>query len=552
MLKVLKILIFIFLSSRVQAITIAETEFIGNKEVSNKELYRVLSFQNGDDFDYEIANQSISRIYDLYRSEGYRFVEIKPLEALPIDVNRVKIIITIQESPLNYIANMTFTGNYAIKDLIFSELISNSDFNTDDIPKIKQLILDQYALRGYFFTEVNIDKMIQTDVGAEINFLINENKPFNHNYFLFRGNRVSKDFSLIKISRLDRRSTLTPSLLAQARTRLLAKSYITECSINPLDYETLLIDVKEGKMTTISGIVGYNSKNEDYPFNGFLDFAFKNLFGSDRALGFRWNKLQENRTDLALSYHDSGLRNYYFSADIEVKRTEYDTLATLSELYLALNYDFINQDIGLYSRYTKYDILASTSLEEPEEINAIGVFWHQNYFDHLNNPRSGYQARISIDYNMSSLDDSNYNITKASFAYAHSFNNNFVLFNKLNTNYSTKKNLSSYNDFKLGGFSSLRGFQEEQFSGYLTAWSNSELRYLFGQDNNLFFFADTGYLENSKADIITKQGHLYSTGLGMRIATRLGNLTFEYGLGYNDGWNSLYDGLIHFGVETSF
>ena len=198
---------------------------------------------------------------------------------------------------------------------------------------------------------------------------------------------------------------------------------------------------------------------------------------------FRWNKLQENRTDLALSYHDSGLRNYYFSADIEVTRTEYDTLATLSELYLALNYDFTNQDVGVYSSYMNYDIIASTSLEEPEQITAIGVFWHQNYFDHLFNPRSGYQARFSIDYNMSSLDDSNYNITKASLAYAHSFKNNFVLFNKLNTNYSTKKNLSPYNDFKLGGFSSLRGFQEEQFSGYLTAWSNSELRFLFGNDN---------------------------------------------------------------------
>jgi len=550
--KVFWLTLLLFITTKLIAVTIAETEFIGNSLISNKDLYSVLSFQNGDEFDYQLANQSVSKIYDLYLKRGYRFVNIKPVEAIPIDADQVKIIITIQESNLNKIAKITFTGNFAIKDLIFTELIAQKDFNTDDIPKIKQLIIDQYSSRGYFFAEVNVDDMKQTDSGAEINFNVTENRPFNHKYFKFKGNKVSKDFSLIKISRLNRNTIVTPSILAQGRKRLLAKSYITECSINPLDYETLQVSIKEGKMTTISGIVGYNSKNDDYPFSGFLDFAFNNLFGSDRVLKFRWNKLQQDRTDLALSYHDSGLKDYYFSADIDVKRTEYDTTATLSELGLSLNYDFTNQDVGIYSRYTNYDILASSSEEEPEQITGLGVFWHQNYFDHLQNPKTGYQARISLDYNISSLDDSNYNITKASFAYAYSINERFVLFNKLNANYSTKKNLSSYNNFKLGGFSSLRGFQEEQFSGYLTTWSNFELRYLFGLENNLFLFTDAGYLESSKADIVSKQGNLYSAGLGLRIATRLGNLTFEYGLGYNEGWNSLYDGLIHFGVETSF
>jgi outer membrane protein insertion porin family len=127
-----------------------------------------------------------------------------------------------------------------------------------------------------------------------------------------------------------------------------------------------------------------------------------------------------------------------------------------------------------------------------------------------------------------------------------------VIYNKVNASYSTKKNLSYYNNFKLGGFSSLRGFQEEQFSGYFTTWSNLELRYLFGVQNNLFIFSDAGYLESMNSDVVTKQGHLYSAGLGLRIATKVGNLTFEYGVGYNQGWSSLYDGLIHFGVETSF
>ncbi len=548
----LVIAFFLLFVKGVLAVRIAETEFIGNSALSNQEIYSVLSYENGSEFDFQLANKSIENIYNLYRQKGYNFINIAPLEVIPLKADQVKIIFTIQESSLNKIAKITFSGNYAIKDLIFYELLAQQDFSTKDINKIKQIIIDQYSSRGYFFTEVSIESIKESESGAELNFQIIENRPFNHKYFKFKGNKVSKDYSLIKISRLSRKSQLTPNALSQSRDRLLAKSYITECSINPLDYETLLIDIKEGKMTSISGIMGYNSKNDDYPFSGFLDFSFNNLFGSDRVLGFKWNKLQKDRTDIELTYHETGLKDYYFSSDFDVKRTEYDTLATLSELGLSLNYDFLNQDIGIYTKYSHYDVIASSSEENPEKITSVGVFWQQNYFDHLYNPKKGYQARFAIDYNMSSIDDSNYNISRASFAYAYSVNNKFVIFNRLNTNYSTKKNLSNYNNFKLGGFSSLRGFQEEQFSGYMTAWSNLELRYLFGLNNNLFLFTDAGYLETMSSTLVTKQGHLYSAGLGLRIATRVGNLTFEYGVGYNNGWNSLYDGLIHFGVETSF
>ncbi len=550
--QVFFILLLLLIPYQVIAVTIVETQIIGNNFVPDKELYNLLTFQNGSDFNYQTANQSVQNIQKFYQSKGYRFVNVKPIEAIPLDVDQIKIVIRIEESPLNTISEITFTGNYAIKDLIFTEMLAQQDLFIDDIAKIKQLIIDQYSSRGYFFTEVSVDNIVETDSGAIINFRIIENKPFQHKFFKFKGNRVSKDYSLIKISRLNRGQLVTPQLIKQGENRIAAKNYIKSCSINPIDYETLLVNIKEGKMTTISGIAGYNSKNSDYPFSGFLDFSFNNLFGSDRRLQFKWNKLQENRTDLALAYHDSGLKDYYFSADFDVKRTEYDTVATLSELGFSLNYDFVNHDIGIYTKYISYDVISSSSQEEAEQISALGVFWQQNFFDHQNNPRSGYQARFSIDYNMSSQDKSNYNISQGYLAYAYSIKPKFVLYNKFNAKYSTKKDLTSYNSFKLGGFTSLRGFQEEQFAGYFTSWNNLELRYLFGLDNNLFIFGDLGYLETASAGETTKIGHLYSLGLGLRTATILGNLTFEYALGYNDGWNSLYDGLIHFGLETSF
>lgn len=550
--KKLWLLTLLFIFSNLLSITIVETEFRGNKSVSLKELTSLLNYQPNSEFDYAIVQQNIPKINNLYRSKGFLYVDIKPVEVIPVSADKVKVIFTIEESMLNTIHEVHFSGNYAIKDQIFHDLISQREFNIGDIAKLKQLIIDQYSQRGYFFAEISIASLTETEEGAIIEIIIDENKPFSHKFYKFKGNKVSKEYSLIKLMRLNSNAVITPKLLRQTENKLLTKSYISECSINPLDYETLLIDITESKMTNISGIIGYNSKNDDYPFTGFLDLAFNNLFGSDRVLKFKWNKLQQDRSTLALAFHETGHKDYYFSSDIDVLRTEYDTIATLSELGVALNYDFPTQEVGIYGRYSHYDIIASSSEEESEKIKSIGFFWQQNSFDQRTNPRHGHQIRYSLDYNISSLDDDKYNINRGYFAKVFSLSDKIVLYDKVNANYSTKKNLSPYNSFKLGGFNTLRGFQEEQFSGYLTAWNNLELRYIFGVNNNIFIFTDAGYVESMLSGVTTKQGHLYSTGLGLRIATKVGNLTFEYGVGYNDGWSSLYDGLIHFGIETSF
>lgn len=544
--------ILLILAFPLLAITIKETEFVGNEKLSDKELSALLTYRNGEEFLYQDANQSIEVIREYYRSKGFIFVKVQAIQAIPVNHQEVKILINIQESSINEIKVFRFRGNYAIKEQIFLDILANKVWLLEDLETIKKIIIDQYALRAYFFAEVKVEDVQELPDGAEVSFVIKENKPFNHKYFQFKGNKISKDYSLIKISRLARNKLLNPALLQQASNRLLAKSYIKKCNIQPLNYESLLIEIEEGKMTTISGIAGYNSKNDTDPFTGFIDFAFNNLFGSDRKLNIKWNKLKKDRSDLALIYHDSGLKDYYFSADLALKRTEYDSLATLSEISASLNYDFISHDVGLYAKYQTYDVIAKSSEEESEKLSAYGVFWQQNFFDNQWNPSTGYQARFSIDYNISSLDNTNYNVSQGYFAFAYPLKNKFVLFNRFNANYSTKKNLTYYNSFKLGGFTSLRGFTEEQFSGYFTSWNNLELRYIFSQDNNLFIFNDAGYLESANLKEITRIGHLYSAGLGLRIATRLGNLTFEYGLGYYDGWNSLYDGLIHFGLETSF
>ncbi len=534
------------------SVTIDNIIIEGNELIDSKQIFQKINFNEGDSLDVVLVNKAPSRILELYQKNEIYFVNIETPKIIPLSAKEVNIEIDINEYVLNNISGYNFNGNFAVKSSILESLLSSKKYTTNDINTIKKTILQEYLNRGYFFTQVNIDTIQEKEDGALISFRILENKPFRHLYTDYVGNNVSRPKVLDKIARFDRSKAITPDLLNTYQNRFLAKTYISDCKIYPIDYETLRVELVESSMTRFSGIAGYNSANEEDPITGFVSLEFMNLSGTDRSIDFKWNQLQASKRIIQLSYHDSGLMEYDFSSDLDINRIEYDTLANQTSLSLALNYDYQAHSFAALYGYSSYDVTSSVSEETSETINSIGLRWNHNSYDRLYNPLSGHDVLISFKYNKSSLDSSGYNTTESTIGLVSAVSNKLVVFNRLSLNYSTKSNLNNHVEFKLGGFASLRGFQQEQFSGFFTILSNSELRYIFGQKNNIFIFGDCAYLEYERNDVKTRKGHLYSTGIGLRLSTKLGMLTFEYGLGYNEKWNNLSDGLIHFGLETSF
>jgi outer membrane protein assembly factor BamA len=550
--RVLVTLVILFSIYNLLSITIADIIIEGNESFKTRELLDAIDIAKGDSLDYQEVLSAQKDIERLYLSKKIYYVKVHAPVVEPISNKEVDIRILIEESNLNTISSIDFKGNYAVKSSILSDMLQYKDFSVEEIPEIKQLVLDEYLERGYFFAVVNLDGLRETSEGMSIIIKIDENRPFKHEYTQFLGNNITKSTTIEKIAKISANDVITPSKLNTYQNRLLKKAYISNCSIYPVNYNTLMIDVEESNMTRIAGIAGYNSNNEDYPLTGYVDFSFLNLFGTDREINFKWNQLQEEKSQIEFAYHDSGLLEYNFSADISLNRIEYDTLANQTDINFALNYDYFNNQFGVIYGYSSYDVTSSSLEEGSETINSFGGFWNYQNVNDIYNPSKGQEVKIQLSYNNSSEDKAGYNSTSVEYGRFIPLRTRFSLYNRSEGKYSTKKELNHYNEYKLGGFSSLRGFQSEQFSGYFTLLNRTEIRYIFGQKNNLFVFGDCAYLEYNRNDVDIKKGNLFSVGVGMRLATRLGMLTFEYGLGYNEEWTSISEGLIHFGLETSF
>ena len=91
--------------------------------------------------------------------------------------------------------------------------------------------------------------------------------------------------------------------------------------------------------------------------------------------------------------------------------------------------------------------------------------------------------------------------------------------------------------FRLGGARSLRGYDEEQFSGDAVGRAFVELRHLIDEQSYAYLFADLGVVEKE-----TYPGF----GIGVQFRTEVGILNVSYAMNDREGWTQ---GRIHAGIS---
>lgn len=108
--------------------------------------------------------------------------------------------------------------------------------------------------------------------------------------------------------------------------------------------------------------------------------------------------------------------------------------------------------------------------------------------------------------------------------------------------------------FRLGGAQSLRGYQEQQFSGVTTGWADQEIRFLADRNTYLFGFAAAGRFETVALEGTENTRKwspwLKSAGFGLADRTRLGLLRVSYAFSTQTGGAG--GGLVHVSVTNGF
>ncbi|MEM6393917.1 MAG: outer membrane protein assembly factor [Planctomycetota bacterium] len=185
----------------VEAPTLADVQFVGNRALTDQELAGVLILRPGDPVEEFAMDRGIQQIKRLYQSEGYFAASVRIDEELLRD-ERV-LLVRIVEGPRVRVKAFQVEGNTVFPDaLLLSQvrsrtyiwLLRKGDLNLDQLEQDVARIRDFLRERGYLDGQVGREIQISPDgLDAVVRFVVEEGRQYRVGNVTVRGNQQFTD-----------------------------------------------------------------------------------------------------------------------------------------------------------------------------------------------------------------------------------------------------------------------------------------------------------------------------------------------------------------------
>lgn len=541
-----------FVFSAGGAIVVEKVSFTANFPIDSDELVKAGNLHSGAEYDPAAVNASIAALQAWLQENGHPWVRIPFPELIPLSADKMELAFHLEEILSGERLALRFSGLRYFSEAKLRDLLLLGEQATvpiSELPGLLQQILDLYQRRGYLFIAAQVDSLsLDKELTAFIG--VSEGKPLHLEKYYFQGNKYTREQTLVKLAGLGQNAIITPDLLSAAEENILRKSYILSCQVEPVDPSSVLIKVEEGKMTYLEGVLGFTRRNGKTELTGSLGLQFLNLWGSDRSVGLNWRRTTFNNL-LELAYHESGPANFPLAGDLALGRISQDSTWVKSSA---------NADVYSYNAHQKYGLaLALQSIVpgtrrpiivEKSAIRSIGAFWRFDNRDQQLAPARGMQTNIAYRFRNSATGKRWSNALEADHTQYLGLSRRWTAALGLHLRSLGVRDTTDYVLYRMGGFNSLRGYHEDEFSSWRLAWTSLELRYLITAQSRIYLFYDQGFLTQPDDSI---RYNLLAPGMGLKVRTRLGVLSIEYALGYREnGFADLGAGMVHVGLDTSF
>jgi len=332
----------------------------------------------------------------------------------------------------------------------------------------------------------------------------------------------------------------------------------------------LRITLRERRNNTFSGILGYAppAGGKKGSLFGNMSMVFDNMFGTGRRLEWSWSRKDPYSSCFLFLYREPWVFGFPPTLEFELSQTDYDS--TYLRISLEARLLFNSTDRLSWGIKAGWEKVAGGSAKGYQLPNSrkyrVGLILVVDFLDQSGNPRKGFLYHAEMDYaakrNYPPFLSVSAKRRASLLKFAFDLNHFIPTLRKqtlmVGLHYrgliSDEEVVPLSDQFKLGGLNTIRGYREEEFSGTQIGWTNLEYRFLLNQDSRFFLFADWGYFQPKVSSYLPggmrkAEGSRLGYGFGVRIASRVGLLGIDYGLGEGDGFSQ---GKIHFGITNRF
>lgn len=450
--------------------------------------------------------------------------------------------------------------------------INQTPFNAAFPRKIGNELLTFYEDNGYPFSQIDYDSIIINDFKVKMQISLAKGPLIKidsisvkgelkiNPYYIYRttGIKPGDIYNEKKIKNIPNALKSVP-FLNQARNQQL---YFTE------NLNILFLYLDPRKTNNFSGILGFQNDpaTNKLMLTGDLKLDLNNVFRQGEWIRFNWNRFQtqSQKLDLKIGFPYIFKTPVGVEGSIDLFKQDSTFLDVNFEGGLLFNFGMNSRlTFSIASRQSNTLLTNSSSLENLEDISltnyAIAVS-HYGY-DYIFNPRKGFGGliKISIGNIKTSSETSEDQPLPDPIQYQGIIDANyFIPIFKKQTIGLMLKGGAIINDviydnemFRLGGLSTIRGFNEASIYADQYGIFSFEYRYLYEKNANLKAFFDGAYVQNiNNPQTVT---YLMGIGIGASIETKAGIFKIDYAMGkFENEPISFSDAKVHFGYLNTF
>lgn len=565
--------IFLALSSVVNGqvpLTVHSVEFEGNHVISVNQLTAALSTKGGGPFSKSILADDQERILDIYKNLAYLHARIDSMQVHYDTISHdVEVHVFLTEGKPSVVRRIEFDG---CQNLTPAELYPSMQLHEGDpfIPSLLeqdiQSLLQHYELKGYPLSKIAVQNVSFVDsadeMSATVQLHIDEGKALRISEIHIEGNKTTKDYVILREARVREDELFSSDLPERIKHRLdhlqlfssvsLPELYLTEA-----EHAGLSVRVVEGNQNNFDGVLGYvpsTASGGNGYLTGLVNISLRNLFGTGRKLSVRWYQETQSSQETELHYFEPWIASYPVNAqlgffqrkqDSTFVRMQYDIAADLmiTEEF-SVGISFLQNNVYPTERYDGSKAIA--------ESNTTG-FGASIRYDSRDNPTTPTNGILySTEYQTGikqTLSSDAFPIGSRSTTRRVVFDLSYYLSPFLRQVIATELHLRDFSSgnidvsdlFRLGGATTLRGYQEGQFLGSRLLWTNLEYRFLVTPLSFFYVLLDFGYIvqpafaaADGKASEQSKVGY----GIGVRMDSALGLIGVSIALGEGDTFST--------------
>lgn len=431
--------------------------------------------------------------------------------------------------------------------------------------------------QGYPFASLKLDSLNISDKRMSGLLIVESGTFVTFDTLIVKGKFRANRAYLSYLLGIQKGNAYSERRVDQIRSAINKLEYLAE--LRPAEAEFIprkarvFVYLRQRKANQISALVGVGSnENGGLTVKGDLNLKLLNTLNTGEKLEIRWKKLESNeqKFEAIAAFPWLGLGGLGFSSGISIYRR--DTTILLVNPKVALTYSAPGGH-RLQAFLDIKKVATNSKVTQPGYGTASTTLYGLGYnFDRIKaTVFPTYEVKLATS---ASVGNRNADYLTADEKYTNRQSTGFGLNGKIGIYQSIIRqfgifagysggatgafggggyNQLYYNELlQVGGYNSLRGFDEEFFWISSFHIGTAELRYYLESESFVSIFVDKGYLERT---YIKGFQSFKPTGFGLATQLTIGNglLQLAYALGSNNGkLPKIKEAKVHFGYTARF